>query len=100
VPVLRGGDEVTAAQLPHDKRGEALCRHRQPGRCTWWCSYRRGVLCIGPVVVGMIALALGLWLTGDPAARARVTEAFTSVSLLLGITVPIVIVANAKSHSH
>jgi hypothetical protein len=86
---------VSAAQLPHDARGEQLCNHRQPGRCTWWCSYRRGVLCIGPVVALMIAGGLVLWMTGDEDARERVTNAFASVCLVLGVSVPIVVLVNA-----
>lgn len=86
-------------QLPHDVRGEALCRHRQPGRCTWWCSYRRAVLWIGPVVAVLITVGIALWLSGNSEARTRVTEAFAATAIFLGVMIPLVVIGNARDRS-
>ncbi|MBB5802900.1 putative anti-sigma-YlaC factor YlaD [Saccharothrix ecbatanensis] len=87
---------MSAVQLPHDIRGEALCRHQQPGGCTWWCSYRRGVLCIGPVFAGFVAVGVAVWTTGGEDARARVSEALMGAAILIVVTVPLVMYLNAR----
>lgn len=85
---------MSAVQLPHDVRGEALCRHEQPGACTWWCSYRRAVLCIGPLVVLLIVGGVIQWTAGDVEARDRVVQTVMGVSVFLAVTVPVVLWCN------
>jgi len=81
-------------QLPHGARGEALCRHVQAGRCTWWCSYRRGTVFFGCVFAALLGLGASLWLGGDPAGRRQVMEAAAAMGLLLAVGVPVVVVVN------
>lgn len=79
-----------AVQLPRNACGP-LCRHTTPGRCTWWCSYRRGVLSIG-TVLGLLAVGtvlLLLW--GDDGGRQRAMEAVAGVGLVSAVGVPLVI---------
>lgn len=77
-------------------RGEALCRHTQPGRCTWWCSYRRGVLCIAPVVAVIVAAGIVNYVTGDVGVREQMVHAFAAVALFLAATVPVTIFLNHR----
>lgn len=84
-------------QLPHGARGEALCRHVQAGRCTWWCSYRRGTWFFGCAFATLIGIGLILWLGGDPAARQQVVEAAAAVGLLLAVGVPVAMGLNRRN---
>jgi hypothetical protein len=73
---------VSAVQLPQDIRGEALCRHQQPGGCT--------------AFVGFIAVGVAVWMTGGEDARARVSEALMGAAILIFVTVPLVTYLNAR----
>ncbi|MDU0289554.1 hypothetical protein [Saccharothrix longispora] len=88
---------MSAPQLPLDAHGNPLCRHRSPGRCTWWCSYRRAVVCIGPVAALFIAGCALTYLWGTPNAQDRVLEAFGGVSLVLAIGVPVVLISDRRT---
>ncbi|MEU4803480.1 hypothetical protein [Actinosynnema sp. NPDC023587] len=84
-------------QMPHDMRGQPLCQHTRPGNCTWWCSYRRAVICIAPVVGLMIAGGLLMWFIGGDLARDQVAQAFAGVALVLAVGIPAVIFTNHSS---
>ncbi|MFI9813223.1 hypothetical protein [Saccharothrix variisporea] len=84
-----------AVQLPHDIRGVRMCEHVAPGRCTWWCSYRRGVLCSAPVVGLLVLAGLVRWLAAaGEEDRDQVIYAFTGVSVFLAIVIPVVVFLN------
>ncbi|CCH27969.1 hypothetical protein ABZ816_06125 [Actinosynnema sp. NPDC047251] len=85
---------MSAAQLPHDMRGQPLCQHTRPGNCTWWCSYRRAVICITPVAVLILGGIGLLWATGN---HDQAIQVFAGISLVLGFGIPAVIFANASS---
>lgn len=81
---------MSAVQLPRNARGEALCRHDEPGACTWWCTYRLTVMLISPVVLLLIVQ----WTVGDAEARDRVVQAVMAVGVLLAVAVPVVLWCN------
>lgn len=86
-----------AVQLPHDYRGVRMCDHATPGRCTWWCSYGRGVVCITPVVLLLVLGGAVRYLTAeDQASRDQVVYAFSGVTLFLAIAIPSVLWLNHK----
>jgi hypothetical protein len=86
-----------AVQLPHDIRGARMCDHVAPGRCTWWCSYRRGVLCITPVLALIVLAAVARWTTAETAEqRDEVLYAFSGVAIFLACILPVVLVLNHR----
>ncbi|GAA1303108.1 hypothetical protein [Saccharothrix xinjiangensis] len=88
---------MKAVQLPRDARGQRLCRHEYAGGCTWWCSYRRGVVCVGPAVGLLAAACVMLWLWGDEAGRQRAVEAAVGMLLVAGAGAAAVLVAERAS---
>lgn len=82
-----------AAQLPASASGNRLCRHRNPGGCTRWCSYKL----FAKVVLGSVAvIALtcgGIWLTGD---HQRVREVLYGGGTYFLLVVPGIIWANRR----
>jgi hypothetical protein len=82
-----------AAQLPASASGNRLCRHRNPGGCSRWCSYKL----FAKVIVGsalVIALVCaGIWLTGD---HERVRDvAYGAVAYVL-LVIPAIAWANRR----
>lgn len=82
-----------AAQLPASASGNRLCRHRAPGGCTRWCSYKL----FAKVATGALAVIAitcgGIWLTGD---HERVQNVLYGTGIYAVLTIPAIIWANRR----
>lgn len=82
-----------AVQLPASASGNRLCRHRIPGGCTRWCSYKL----FAKVIVGTAGvlglICGGIWLVGE---QERVREVVYGGAIYFALIVPGVIWANRR----
>lgn len=85
-------------QLPRSASGNRLCRHRIAGGCTWWCSYKFFAKVAVGVVLALVLIAAGVWVTGAE-GRTRVREVLYSVGIYLALIVPGVVWANRRDRT-
>ncbi|MGB3441250.1 MAG: hypothetical protein WBA97_21065 [Actinophytocola sp.] len=85
-----------AAQLPVSASGNRLCRHRAPGGCTVWCSYKLFAKAITCAIVVLSLICGGIWLAGE---QQRVREVLYSIAVYLTLIVPGVIWTNTQDHN-
>jgi hypothetical protein len=82
-----------AVQLPASASGNRLCRHRIPGGCGRWCSYKLFAKVIAVAVLVLGVVCGGVWLTGE---GDRVREVAYGVAAYFVLIVPGIIWANSR----
>jgi hypothetical protein len=80
-----------AVQLPASASGNRLCRHRIPGGCSRWCSYKFFAKVIAGTIVVLGLICGGIWLAGD---QQRVREVLYGTAVYVALVVPAIIWAN------
>ena len=82
-----------AVQLPASASGNRLCRHRIPGGCGRWCSYKLFAKVVAGTVAVLALVCGGVWLTGD---HDRVLAVVYGVAGYVLLVVPGIILANRR----
>ena len=82
-----------AVQLPASASGNRLCRHRIPGGCGRWCSYKLFAKVVTGTVVVLGLMSTGLWFIGEP---ERVWHILGGLGLYVVLVVPGIIWANRR----
>jgi hypothetical protein len=82
-----------AVQLPASASGNQLCRHRIPGGCGRWCSYKLFAKVVISIVVVLALMSSGLWVIGE---QERVWHVLYGVGIYGALVVPGIIWANRR----
>ncbi len=82
-----------AVQLPVSASGNRLCRHRIPGGCTRWCSYKFFTKVVLGTIVVLGVICGGIWLVGE---QERVREVLYGTAIYFTLIVPAIIWANSR----
>jgi len=82
-------------QLPKSASGNRLCRHRIPGGCTHWCSYKLFAKVVAGTAVLVGLVCGGMLLTG-PEGEQRVREVMYGIGIYLALIVPGIVIANRR----
>lgn len=82
-----------AVQLPASASGNRLCRHRIPGGCGRWCSYKLFAKVIVGTLVVLGLICGGIWLAGE---GERIREVLYGTAIYFVLIVPGIIWANRR----
>jgi hypothetical protein len=82
-----------AVQLPASASGNRLCRHRIPGGCSRWCSYKLFAKIVTSTALVLTLICAGIWLTGDHQRVRAVVYGAATYALLV---IPAIILANRR----
>lgn len=82
-----------AVQLPASASGNRLCRHRVPGGCSRWCSYKLFAKVITGTLLVLGLICGGIWLAGQ---QERVREVLYSTAIYFALIIPGIIWANRR----
>jgi hypothetical protein len=80
-------------QLPRSASGNGLCRHRNAGGCSYWCSYKLFAKVVVGVIVVLGLICAGVLLTGAEGEQ-RVREVLYGAGIYVALIVPGIVIAN------
>ena len=80
-------------QLPTSASGVRLCRHRTPGRCSYFCQYKLFAKTASGAVVVLVGACVFV-LYGTPDGIERVRNTAIGVGAFLAVILPLIVVLN------
>ncbi|MFC4853471.1 hypothetical protein [Actinophytocola glycyrrhizae] len=83
-------------QLPASASGNRLCRHRNPGGCTRWCSYKMFAKVIAGTILVLGLICAGIWFADE---QQRVREVLYGLAIYVTLIVPAIIWANSHERN-